>query len=119
MKPVLCTQIICGDVKIKIATVDDPPTSLQKKREKNLCRGLEPPKKSCRGSGHEKKFLLAGKVPPPTHHFSNGKVMGGGWDFSPITFLMVRPYTLAMASLSDWLKNLTPAFQPMRSKATS
>lgn len=78
------------------------PPPYKKKRKKNLCRGLDPPKKSCRGSGHEKKFLLAGKVPPP-----------------PITFLMVRPYTLAMTSLSDWLKNRTPAFQPMRSKATS
>jgi len=80
------------------------PHLLTKQRKKNLCRGLEPPKKSCRGRGHEKKFLLAGKVPPPTHHFSNGPSL--------------HTYTMSSLTGSDWLKNLTPAFQPMRSKAT-
>ena len=43
LKPVLCTQIICGDVKIKIATVEDPPTPLQKKKVKKILQGTWPP----------------------------------------------------------------------------
>jgi len=80
LKPVPDNQL-ASSVKIKIAILESPPTPSKKKkkiRAGDLNSKKRKQKKSCRGSGREKKFLRAEKVPPSPYHFSNGPPLMSG-----------------------------------------
>jgi len=64
-------------------TVEYPPPHPLPPKKKNIRAGeLDPEKKSCRGSGREKKFLQAEEVPPPLQ-FSNGPSLISGEGLYP------------------------------------
>jgi len=53
----------------------------------------------------------------PSYIFSRTGIITGKFPHCSFHMTVVSNYTIAIATLSDWLKNISPIFQPMRSRS--